>query len=386
VAGRTRTAAPPRPVRGPLLGVLAAGARRPYTTTMLARELGGRSRGAVGAALDRLVAAGLVTVSGSHPRWYQITPAGVAEHSRTPTAAAAAPGRGGRPAQPRTPTPSAPAAAAGAGAVRRPAGQLYHPRRLAGSTDLEVLRRLRGEGLPVLLYGPPGTGKTALVEAAFPDVITVAAHGDTATEDLLGSYVPTPGGGFEFTDGPLATAMRTGRVLFLDDATLIAPKVLAVLYPAMDGRATITVAANRHDAVTAAAGFYTIAGHNPGVHGAVLTDALASRFGVHIEVSTDFELARSLGVPAPAVAAAQTLNARLRAGDTGWAPQLRELLAFTHLAATLGTHSAIANLLALAPEPDRDTVTAALARAFGTTGEAITPLGLGRQHRPAPPT
>ena len=40
------------------------------------------------------------------------------------------------------------------------------------------------------------------------------------------------------------------------------------------------------------------------MHGAVLTEALASRFGVHIEVTTDFALARSLGVPCPAVTAA----------------------------------------------------------------------------------
>ena len=43
--------------------------------------------------------------------------------------------------------------------------------------------------------------------------------------------------------------------------------------------------------------------HNPGVHGAILTEALASRFDVHIEVTTDWDLARHLGVPAAAVIA-----------------------------------------------------------------------------------
>jgi nitric oxide reductase NorQ protein len=33
-------------------------------------------------------------------------------------------------------------------------------------------------------------------------------------------------------------------------------------------------------------GFYVVAGHNPGVHGAVLTDALSSRFAEQIHVST----------------------------------------------------------------------------------------------------
>jgi hypothetical protein len=56
------------------------------------------------------------------------------------------------------------------------------------------------------------------------------------------------------------------------------------------------------------------------VHGAILTEALASRFGVHIEVTTDWELARHLGVPAAAVNAAIALNADLAAGKLSWAP------------------------------------------------------------------
>ena len=45
--------------------------------------------------------------------------------------------------------------------------------------DVEALRKLRAAGVPALLYGPPGTGKTSLIEAAFPDLITVAGDGDT---------------------------------------------------------------------------------------------------------------------------------------------------------------------------------------------------------------
>src|SRR5918993_1030824 len=120
--------------------------------------------------------------------------------------------------------------------------------------------------------------------------------------------------------------MRDGRALLVDDATLIPPKVLAVLYPTMDGRKVITIPGYRNERVEAVDGFYVIAGHNPGVHGAILTEALASRFDVHIEVTTDFDLAKHLGVPTPAVTAAVGLNADLAAGRITWAPQLRELL------------------------------------------------------------
>src|SRR4029453_413645 len=87
--------------------------------------------------------------------------------------------------------------------VARPNGELYFPRRLAGATDIDVLQRLRDKHISVLLYGPPGTGKTALIEAAFPDLLTLTGTGDTVVEDFLGSFIPLPDGGYEFVYGPL---------------------------------------------------------------------------------------------------------------------------------------------------------------------------------------
>lgn len=43
---------------------------------------------------------------------------------------------------------------------------------------------------------------------------------------------------------------------------------------------------SKGETITAASGFYVIAGHNPGVHGAILTEALASRFSVQIQVGS----------------------------------------------------------------------------------------------------
>ena len=69
--------------------------------------------------------------------------------------------------------------------------------------DVEALRTLRAEGVPSLLAGPPGTGKTSLVEAAFPDLITVAGDGDTTVGDFVGEYTQKPDGTYEFIYGPL---------------------------------------------------------------------------------------------------------------------------------------------------------------------------------------
>jgi hypothetical protein len=144
----------------------------------------------------------------------------------------------------------------------------------------------------------------------------------------------------------------------------------------MDGRHVITIPGYRNERVEAADGFYVVAGHNPGVHGAILTDALASRFVTHIEVPTDWDLARRLGVPAPAVAAAIELNDMLTAGRLSWAPQLRELIGLARVRKALGLSAAVGNLAGRAPDDDRQEVTAVLAKHFGTQ---VQPLRLGKQ-------
>lgn len=329
----------------------------------ITRAIGAPSSGAVFEACKRMAAAGHATHH-TGPHRFQITQAGIDAAGSLP------------PAPPRPAGATTPTTRSSRRPVTRPNGEWYFPRRLAGAADIDVLRRLRDKHIPVLLYGPPGTGKTAMVEAAFPDLLTITGTGDTVVEDFLGSFVPLPDGGYEFVYGPLVRTMREGRPLLVDDATLIPPKVLAVLYPAMDGRRVIHIPGYRNERVEAADGFYVIAGHNPGVHGAILTEALASRFDVHIEVTTDFDLARHLGVPAVAVHAAITLNQDLAAGKLTWAPQLRELLGFARVRKTLGLPAAIANLAGRAPEDDRPQVTAALSAAFGTP---VTALKLGKQ-------
>ncbi|MET7831307.1 AAA family ATPase [Micromonospora sediminicola] len=335
-----------------------------FKTGEITRAIGAPSSGAVFEVLKKMAAAGHATHHRDPHHRFQITQAGIDAAGTLPATAprARASSGGGRQARPAP--------------VARPNGTLYHPRRLGRGWDVEELRRLRTQQVPVLLYGPPGTGKTAMVEAAFPDLLTVAGTGDTVVDDFLGSYNPIPGGGYEFVHGPLVTAMREGRVLLVDDATLIPPRVLAVLYPAMDGRGVITIPANGNESVQAVDGFYIVAGHNPGVHGAVLTEALASRFTVHLHVTTDWDLARQLGVPKQVVAAAIDLNADLNAGKTVWAPQLRELLGFVTVRDHLGMTAALANLAGIAPEDARDDVTAALSR---HTGTPITALALGKR-------
>jgi len=354
----------------------------PCKTGEIARALA-RSAGAVGNALTTLAGRAEADLVPGKPIRYQANSAtaaaAIAPKAPLPPKPAPAPRPAAAAAPAPVPSPAPkPASPAAAGPVTRPNGQVYQPRALAGMPDVEVLRRLRADSVPALLEGPPGTGKTSLIEAAFgDDLITVAGDGDTTAADLVGEYTQNPDGTFAFIYGPLVRAMQEGKVLFLDDATLISPAVLAVTYPAMDGRREITVKAHKGEVIKAADGFYVVAGHNPGVHGAILTEALSSRFSCQVKVSTDYDLARALKIDPRAIKAARDLAARQASGEIGWAPQLRELLAFAKIARILGEDAAIANLAGIAPAEDADAVAEAVAKAFGR--KTVAPLALGRQ-------
>ncbi len=348
----------------------------PHTPGTIAKALD-RSAGAVGNALKTLAGRGEAELESGKPARYQATPATKAAAGGISTAPAPKPAAPPKPAPAPAAAPSATSPAPPPSGVTRPNGAIYRPRALADMPDTDALRKLRAAGISALLYGPPGTGKTSLVEAAFgEEVITVAGDGDTTVSDLVGDYTQRDDGSYEFIYGPLITAMTEGKVLFIDDCTLISPAVLAVTYPAMDGRGEIRVKAHKGETITAAEGFYIIGGHNPNVHGAVLTEALSSRFTVQVKVGTDYDLARALKIDPRAIIAAEDLAKRQAAGEIGWSPQLRELIGYARTAAALGENAAAANLAGIAPEEDQDVVAAALREAFGRT---ITPLALGRQ-------
>lgn len=261
--------------------------------------------------------------------------------------------------------------------ITRPNGVDYWVRKIGEHSDVAVLRKAREANINILAYGPPGTGKTALIEAAFSDgpVYTLAGSGDTELADFIGGYVQLPGNVFEWVDGPLIRAMEEGRPFYVDEVALIDPKVMSgALYPVMDGRDELRITANpERGVVKAKEGFYVIGACNPNAPGARMSEALLSRFSLQFEVTTDFALAKRLGVPSKMVTAAQNMAKKVEKGELGWAPQLRELLAFKEVAGLLGEMPALRNVVSGAPEIDRPQVQDILSRSYA---KPVTPLAI----------
>lgn len=233
-------------------------------------------------------------------------------------------------------------------------------------TDVQLIAAAHKNNLSTLLYGPPGTGKTSMVLAAIPDCVVMAGTSETEASDFIGSWIQTPSGAYEWVDGPLVTAMEAGVPLLVDEISLIDPRSAASLYSVMDGRDKLYITMNpARGSVHAKAGFVVFGSCNPDAPGSIMSEALLSRFKLHVEVETDFGVAKKLGVDSKIVTVAKSLMASYRHNEVVSYPQLRDLLTYRDIHSVYGEIFALRNFISQAEVSDRETYSKAVQDVFG---------------------
>lgn len=283
------------------------------------------------------------------------------------------------------------------GPTKRPNGQTYYPRTLGRYEDIAFMRHARAEREHVLFEGPPGTGKSALSEAAFPEVNgevgfeTLFCTADTTEADIVGGYIQNPHDPttFVWANGPFLRSLNRGVPFIIEEIALADPRVLSVIYPAMDGRSYVEVPSNPAlGKIPVPDGWNVVASYNPDVPGANMSEALLDRFDHTIEVTTDWDLAAFLKVDEAMIRAARELDQRRRMREIAWSPQLRSLLSYKRNKESYGQQYALENLIAKTPAMYRDTVASVLdpifkGKAMNRSKDGVQPrvLALGKQFR-----
>jgi nitric oxide reductase NorQ protein len=134
--------------------------------------------------------------------------------------------------------------------------------------EVEIFERAWAEQIPLLLKGPTGCGKTRFVEYmtwalgqklirltksqnnlnveekdfknGVGSLYTVSCHEDLTARDLTGRYI-MKGGEAVWIDGPAATAVKEGAVLYLDEVVEARKDVAVILHPLTDYRRLLPI-------------------------------------------------------------------------------------------------------------------------------------------------
>ena len=132
--------------------------------------------------------------------------------------------------------------------------------------EVRLFEHAYRQQLPALLKGPTGCGKTRFVEHMAArlgrPLITVSCHDDLTAADLVGRYL-IGDGNTVWNDGPLARAVRTGAICYLDEVVEARKDTTVVLHPLADDRRVLPIERTGEE-LQAPPGFMLVVSYNPG--------------------------------------------------------------------------------------------------------------------------
>ncbi|GMQ91499.1 MAG: CbbQ/NirQ/NorQ/GpvN family protein [Gammaproteobacteria bacterium] len=132
--------------------------------------------------------------------------------------------------------------------------------------EITIFEAAYKQKLPVLLKGPTGCGKTRFMEYMAwrlkKSIITVSCHDDLTASDLVGRFL-IKGGETTWVDGPLARAVRTGAICYLDEIVEARKDTMVVIHPLADDRRVLPIE-KLGEIVRAQDGFCLAISYNPG--------------------------------------------------------------------------------------------------------------------------
>lgn len=132
--------------------------------------------------------------------------------------------------------------------------------------EIAVFEAAYRQKLPVLLKGPTGCGKTRFMEHMAwrlkRPLITVSCHDDLTASDLVGRYL-VKGGETVWIDGPLAAAVRSGAICYLDEIVEARKDTMVVIHPLADDRRALPIE-KLGEVIEAGDDFCLAISYNPG--------------------------------------------------------------------------------------------------------------------------
>jgi nitric oxide reductase NorQ protein len=189
--------------------------------------------------------------------------------------------------------------------------------------EIEVFEAAYQNQLPLLLKGPTGCGKTRFMEHMAwrlrRPLITVSCHDDLTASDLVGRFLIS-GGETVWVDGPLARAVRSGGICYLDEIVEARKDTTVVIHPLADDRRVLPME-KLGELLEASSEFCLAISYNPGYQ-SVLKDLKQSTRQRFVALEFDYP--------------ASELETRIVANEGGVDPKMAgQLVKFAHMTRNL---------------------------------------------------